>query len=328
MPLSYRNNTPAALAGRRRGDYGYVMDIHHIRYFLAVCDTRNFTRAAEKCHVTQPALSRAVQQLEDEVGGLLFRRERNLTHITDLGALLRPRFQQVVDELSGVRQEASRFLCLKDAPLKVGIMCTIGPRRFTGLLGDFNMRHRGIQLQLVEGVPARLSELLETGEIDVAIMASSDSFPVRFDVTPLFHERFVIAFPAGHPLARHEAVPIQAIDGETYLKRVNCEYWDHLSEICVAKGVRLRISYSSEREDWIQNMVAGGLGICFIPEFSAVVPGLQVRPVSEPEVSRDVCLVTVAGRRFSPAVATFVAAVKSYGWGDGSSSTMPRLSAA
>ena len=155
MPLSYEINTPAALAGRRRGDYGYVMDIHHIRYFLAVCDTRNFTRAAEKCHVTQPALSRAVQQLEDEVGGLLFRRERNLTHITDLGALLRPRFQQVLDELSGVRQEASRFLCLKDAPLKVGIMCTIGPRRFTGLLGDFNMRHRGIQLQLVEGVPAR-----------------------------------------------------------------------------------------------------------------------------------------------------------------------------
>jgi LysR family transcriptional regulator, hydrogen peroxide-inducible genes activator len=63
----------------------------------------------------------------------------------------------VVDELSGVRQEASRFLCLEDAHVKVGIMCTIGPRRFTGLLTDFNMRHRGIQLQLV---PSRLSELV------------------------------------------------------------------------------------------------------------------------------------------------------------------------
>src|SRR5437762_2213266 len=82
-------------------------------------------RAAEKCNVTQPALSRAIQQLEDEVGGLLFRRERNLTHITDLGALLRPRFQQIVDELSGVRHEASQFLRLDDAQLKVGVMCTI-----------------------------------------------------------------------------------------------------------------------------------------------------------------------------------------------------------
>ena len=91
------------------------MDIHHVRYFLAVCETRNFTRAAEKCNVTQPALSRAVQQLEDEVGGLLFRRERNLTHITDLGNLLRPRFQSILDELSGVRQEASHCACARQA---------------------------------------------------------------------------------------------------------------------------------------------------------------------------------------------------------------------
>jgi LysR family transcriptional regulator, hydrogen peroxide-inducible genes activator len=293
------------------------MDIHHIRYFLAVCETRNFTRAAEKCNVTQPALSRAVQQLEDEVGGLLFRRERNLTHMTDLGALLRPRFQQIVDELSGVRLEASQFLRLDDAQLKVGVMCTIGPRRFTGLLTDFNRRHRGIQLQLVEGVPSKLSQLLEAGDLDVAIMSTAENFPERFDVTPLFRERFMLAFPAGHRLGEYDAIPIKAINGEIYLKRINCEYWDHLSNLCDERGVTMIDSYSSEREDWIQNMVAGGLGICFIPEYSAVIPGLQVRPVTEPEVARDVCLVTVAGRRFSPAVLTFVNAVKSYGWAEG-----------
>ena len=293
------------------------MDIHHIRYFLAVCETRNFTRAAEKSNVTQPALSRAIQQLEDEVGGLLFRRERSLTHITDLGALLRPRFQQILDELTGVRHEASQFLCLKDANLKVGVMCTIGPRRFTGLLTDFNSRHKGIQLQLVEGVPRQLSQLLESGEIDVAIMASSEEFPERFDATPLYRERFMLAFPPGHRLARMEMVPFREIDGEIYLRRVNCEYRDYLSETCRELGVVLNISYTSEREDWIQNMVAGGLGICFLPEYSAVVPGLQVRPVSEPDVVREVCLVTVSGRRFSPAVSTFVNAVKSYGWAEG-----------
>ena len=304
------------------------MDIHHIRYFLAVCETRNFTRAAEKCNVTQPALSRAIQQLEDEVGGLLFRRERNLTHITDLGALLRPRFQQVLDELTGVRQEASRFLCLDEANLKVGIMCTIGPRRFTGLLTDFNMRHKGIQLQLVEGVPGKLSSLLEAGEIDVAIMSTADSFPERFDITPLFRERFMLAFPPGHRFSQFEAIPIREVDGEIYLKRVNCEYWDYLTDVCNAHGVQTIVSYSSEREDWIQNLVAGGLGICFIPEYSAVVPGLHVRPVMEPDVSREVCLVTVSGRRFSPAVATFVGAVKSYNWAAGpGEATLRRVAA-
>ena len=127
----------------------------------------------------------------------------------------------------------------------------------------------------------------------------------------------MLAFPAGHRLADYDAVPIAAIDGEIYLRRLNCEYWDYLSELCDERGVTTLDSYSSEREDWIQNMVAGGLGICFIPEYSAVIPGLQVRPVAEPEVSREVCLVTVAGRRFSPAVLTFVNAVKSYGWAEG-----------
>ena len=74
------------------------MDMHHVKYFLAVCDALNFTRAAEQCHVSQPALSRAIQQLEEEVGGLLFRRERNLTHITDLGALIRPRLERIRDQ--------------------------------------------------------------------------------------------------------------------------------------------------------------------------------------------------------------------------------------
>ncbi|GIL03117.1 MAG: transcriptional regulator [Alphaproteobacteria bacterium] len=293
------------------------MDVHHIRYFLAVCETRNFTRAAEKCNVTQPALSRAIQQLEDEMGGLLFRRERNLTHLTDLGALLRPRFQAILEGLTDVRQEATRFLCLEDANLKVGVMCTIGPRRFTGLLADFKLRHAGIQLQLIEGVPGRLAELLEAGEIDIALMAMSSAFPDRFNLTPLYRERFVLAFPTGHRLLGLAEVPVHELDGENYLLRVNCEYREHLSQLCAERGVALRHSYASEREDWIQNMVAGGLGICFIPEFSAIIPGLQVRPVTDPEVWREVCLVTVAGRRFSPAVATFVSAVKSYGWTSG-----------
>src|SRR3954451_16453385 len=130
------------------------MDVHHIRYFLAVCDTLNFTRAAEACNVTQPALSRAIQQLEEEVGGLLFRRERNLTSLTDLGQLMRPRLEEVIKELSHVRREAKQFLTLESAQLTAGIMCTVGPTRFTGLLADFRMRYPGITLRLIEGVPA------------------------------------------------------------------------------------------------------------------------------------------------------------------------------
>jgi LysR family hydrogen peroxide-inducible transcriptional activator len=293
------------------------MDMHHIRYFLAVCETLNFTRAAEKCNVTQPALSRAIQQLEEEVGGLLFRRERSLTHITDLGALLKPRLQQIIEGVNDVRKDVKKFLTLEEASVTLGIMCTIGPTRFTGLLADLRARHPGVTLKLIEGVPERLSEQVAAGEIDVAIMAAAQGFPERFGIETLYRERFLVAFAPGHRFEKMDVVPISAVDGETYLLRANCEYDGKLSDILRTCSAGVNVAYASEREDWIQNMVAGGLGICFIPEFSAVVPGLQSRAVTDPEVWRDICIVTMSGRRHSPAVASFLKAVRAHDWPQG-----------
>ena len=304
------------------------MDIHHIRYFLAVCETRNFTRAAERCNVTQPALSRAIQQLEDEVGGLLFRRERNLTHITDLGALLRPRFQQIVDELTGVRQEASQFLCLDDAHLKVGVMCTIGPRRFTGLLTDFNRRHSGIRLQLIEGVPDKLSALLEAGELDVAIMSTSGTFPERFDFTCLFHERFVLAVPPGHQLARYDAIPISAINGEVYLKayqlRVRRLSYRALrgpgrdnAFILFKRTRRLDPEHGSR---WARDLLHPGVQRRDPRTSGTPSGGTTGRPASLPGYGRRAALLA--------AVLTFVNAVKSYAWAEGNHPHAQQRSAA
>jgi LysR family transcriptional regulator, hydrogen peroxide-inducible genes activator len=292
------------------------MDIHHLRYFLGVCETMNFTKAAENCHVSQPALSRAIQQLEEEVGGLLFRRERGLTHLTDLGHLMKPHFESIINELGDVKREAKKFLTLEDANFNLGVMCTIGPTRFTGILGNYAQQYPGVSLRISEGVPDGLSDKLEKGEIDVALMASADSFPERFNPEALYRERFVVAFPTGHRFSRMNAVPIAEIDGENYLRRINCEFRDRLSEIADSCGAAVHLGYASEREDWIQNMVAGGLGICFIPEFSAVIPGIDIRPLIEPDVWRDICVVTMAGRRHSPAVASFIKTLRAFPFAD------------
>jgi DNA-binding transcriptional LysR family regulator len=288
------------------------MDIHHLRYFLAVCETLNFTKAADNCHVSQPALSRAIQQLEQEVGGLLFRRERNLTHVTDLGMLLKPHFENIIGELGQAKRDAKRFLTLEEANFNLGIMCTVGPTRFTSLLGHFSNRFPGISLQITEGRPDQLTDKLFAGDIDVAVMASAEGFPERFDLIPLYSENYVVAFPANHRFSEMAAIPFAELNGENYLQRVNCEYDGHLSRICDASCPGLQICHASEREDWIQNMIAGGLGVSFIPEFSALIPGIETRPAVDPSVSRTICLVTMAGRRQSPAVANFVKAVREF----------------
>jgi LysR family hydrogen peroxide-inducible transcriptional activator len=144
------------------------MEMRQVRYFLAVADTLNFTRAAERCHVSQPALTRAIQQLEGELGGLLLRRERKLTHLTDFGRLLEPHLRRVASDAEGAKTTAKRFLDLQQAQVRLGVMCTVGPARFMGFLAGFRNANPGCEITLVEGPPARLAEMLLGGQLDVA----------------------------------------------------------------------------------------------------------------------------------------------------------------
>lgn len=290
------------------------MEMHQVRYFLAVADTLNFTRAAERCRVSQPALTRAIQRLEDELGGQLLRRERKLTHLTDFGRLIEPHLRQLMADAKAARTTAERFLQLHEAEIKLGIMCTVGPARFMGFLAGFHAAHPGCEITLIEGVPAQLSGLLLEGGLDLAVMAQPEPFHERLKVVPLYRERFCLAFPLGHRLEQQSQVRIADVAGETYLRRINCEYRDYLADRLREHGLSVRVGFQSEREDWIQMMVAAGLGVCFLPEFSPTIPGVRAQPVSDPEVVREISLVSLSGRRFSRAVLAFAAAVGAHSW--------------
>ncbi|MBX9700389.1 MAG: LysR family transcriptional regulator [Acetobacteraceae bacterium] len=126
------------------------MELHEIRYFLAVCQTLNFTRAAEQCNVTQPALTRAVEKLEGELGGLLLSRERGNIHLTELGRLMQPHLEEVLARTQAAKEQAGRFLRLESAHLRLGVMCTVGPVRFVGFLNRFRVDQPGIEITLTE----------------------------------------------------------------------------------------------------------------------------------------------------------------------------------
>lgn len=110
------------------------MEIQQVRYFVTLCKTLNFTRAAEQCNVTQPSLTRAIQALEAEFGGPLLHRERSKTHLTDLGQIVRPYLEGLLDQASAVKARAKAFTQLKDVSLSVGLMCTIGPLRLVAFM--------------------------------------------------------------------------------------------------------------------------------------------------------------------------------------------------
>ena len=290
------------------------MEMSEIRYFLAVSETLNFHRAAERCHVTQPALTRAVQKLEAELGGLLFSRERGHVELTEFGRLMRPHLRDVLERRDHVRTVARGFLKLEAAPLTIGVMCTIGPVLFVAFLNAFRERHPGVEVTVVENVPARLNELLLNGSLDVALLAQPDAFDSRLKVVPVYRERFGLAFPAGHPFEQRNTLHVTDVRDQTYLSRVNCEYRDYLIELCREFGVGFQRGFRSEREDWIMTMVAAGMGICFLPEYSAIHPGIRHRLVANPDVVRTVSVVSVAGRELPPAALAFIQQASSYDW--------------
>ena len=290
------------------------MELHQLRYFLAVCETLNFTRASEACNVSQPALTRAVKKLEEELGGPLFRRERHRSHLTDLGRLMRPHLERSLAALEAAKSQAEDLQSLDHAPLSLGIMCTIGPGRLVGLMARMQRDIPGLDLSLEEGRLGELTERLLAGDLETAILASPDELPERLDFIPLYSERFVVAFPPGHRFAERNAIRIRDMHDESYLLRLNCEYTAHIVGLLKERGAQTRIRYRSEREDWIQSMVLAGMGSSFMPEFLPIYPGLPTRVVVEPKVSREVGLATIAGRRFSPAVAAFVRLARAHDW--------------
>jgi DNA-binding transcriptional LysR family regulator len=286
------------------------MDLREMRYFVAVCETLNFTRAAEQCGVTQPTLTRGIQKLEAELGAPLFARERGHTHLTALGRMVYPRIEDIVARSAHVRKQASLHLRLQGAELRLGVMCSIGPARFSRFLQGFRAERPGIDLSLVDATPPRLVERLLDGELDAALMPQPEEYAERLNMEPLYAERYVVACAPAHVFAQRDSIRMRDMDGQAYLSRLNCEHREHLAERLQDAGATLVRAACSEREDWIQSLVAAGMGVCFLPEFSAVQPGLVLRPVEDAPVARHVSLATVAGRRWSPSLIAFIEALR------------------
>lgn len=283
------------------------MEMHQIRYFLAIARELSFSKAALRCKVAQPSLSRAIKKLEDEFGGPLFHRERAHTHLSELGRMIKPHLEQVYEQAEAAASRARDFTQLKRTQLKLGIMSTIAPDQIVDLIAALRARHQGIELRLCDASATELRRRLIEGDLEAVIYALPGEEPDgRTHVLPLFREQMVIAVHRGHRLANQRAFPVKELNGESYIHRMNCEFAGYADRILAERGVTCRPAYWSERDDWTLAMVAAGLGFGFLPRNSVAHSGVVGLPVVEPEFWRDVNLLTVRGRPHSPAVGVLV----------------------
>lgn len=300
------------------------MEMQQVRYFLALARTLNFTRAAEQSNVSQPALTRAIQQLEHELGGPLFHRERANTHLSELGRMMLPYLEQIHAQTEAAKQQAKAIKKLDNVTLRIGVMCTIGPALISDLIVKFRVAHPNVDLEVVEEGSVELMDMLSKGDLNLALFGLPEPLDVRFHGLSLFEERFVIALPPNHPLAAHNVVRCADTHEQPYVSRANCEIFDHARRQLRAHGVQWKKVFSSERDDWVQGMIKAVLGFGFFPELSVTDPGLVTRRLIDPEFVRTIMLVSVRGRPHSPAVGAFVQQARAFKWPTGTLDPMPR----
>jgi DNA-binding transcriptional LysR family regulator len=290
------------------------MEMFQVRYVLAAARHLNFTRAAAECSVSQPALTKAVGAIEAELGAQLFHREGKRIILSDFGRSLLPHFQQIMQEAAATRTLADNFRLLNKVPVRLGVMSTVGPVRVSRFLAKFQADFDGVEVEVTEASVDHLKSALENAELDLAVMNALPQMRGGFDVHDLYDERYVVIFPPDHRLAKRNAVTLRELSGEPYVDRLSCEMREIVMGVCQENDVSLYARFRSEREDWVQAMVLGRIGFAFMPECSVTLPGLLQRPLIEPEVTRTISLVSVPGRRFSPASEAMVRAAQSFSW--------------
>jgi len=241
------------------------MEMHQLRYAVAVARTGNFSRAAEQCHVAQPSLSQQILKLEDELGERLFDRMKREAKLTAHGEVFLRRAVRILEEVDAARREAADAQDLLRGTMKIGVLPTIAPYLLPEVMAGFAEEFPGVEMVVQEDTTARLLKLVHSYEVDFAL-ASQPIRDERLEIRELFAEELMLALPPGHPLTRKRAVTAGDLDSERFIvmKEGHC-LGDQVLGFCERSDLRPRISFRSAQLETIQALVCAGVGISLIP---------------------------------------------------------------
>ncbi len=277
------------------------MELTQARYFVAVADAQHFTRAAERCSVSQPALTAAIKRLEQELGGPLFHRDRRGAKLTTLGAQILRHAQRLIEASEAASECAANYQRLKNVPLRVGVIPTIGPVKVAEALEVFRARAPDVELEIHIDTPAILMMALEEADLEIVISNVGDAVPDWSVVKRLYRERYFVLLPPEHPLASKSEIMLDELSRERYIDRSACELREEVRRLCRERSVDLYAIYRTEREAWIECLVRAGIGFALMPEYSIVGTEAIKRVLVEPEVHRDISIVRCVDHALSPA---------------------------
>jgi DNA-binding transcriptional LysR family regulator len=268
-----------------------MIDQYMLRYFLAVAETGNFSRAAKSVSVTQPTLSAGIAKLERQLGARLFDRDRQGVALTPAGSRFLPRARRIAAEYELALQDLQHMP--EPRVLRVGVLNTIPTATVERLLSLHRRGDAKEQLEILDGGERDLAERLERGRLDVALTVIRPHHG-RFRPETLASERYLMVLPRDHPLATAASVQAEQLAGDRMVVRRHCEALPEINRFFTERGVRPRFVLKTTSDARVLAVVRSGQGIGMMPE-SFADPRVRFVPVADFDLRRDIGILHAAG---------------------------------
>jgi LysR family transcriptional regulator, hydrogen peroxide-inducible genes activator len=269
------------------------MEIHQLRYFVAVADEGSFSRAAAKVRVAQPSLSQQIRKLEAEVGQPLFDRLPRSVVLTEAGRCLIDYARQILASIGDARRSIDELKNEVSGRLAVGAIPTIAPYILPELVGKFQKHYPEVSLEIVEDVTDGITRRVEAGELDVALASTCQQSPTLRRES-LGNEPLLALVPEGHPLAKKALVELDDLKSQRFLllHEMHClsQQVHHLLE---SRRLRPEIALAGSQLGTIANMVAAEIGVSIVPQMMVkhqATPGCVSVPFAPPVPERELNL--------------------------------------
>lgn len=262
------------------------VDTRLLRSFLAVADSGTLTRAAERLYVSQPALTKQIRQLENQLGVRLFTRSRSGMALTDSGRALAARAPEILDAWDRASRETRRAADRTARILRVGFLASAANEATPHVIAAFTREHPDWRVEMRQATWSNPSAGLAAGDVDVALLRMPFPGQEAYGTAVLLTEPRWVILPAGHRLADHEVVPFRELWGEPFVTAAAetgawRDYWLGLAERDDPRPVRIG-AVTDQPDEWL-SAIASGYGVALAPASAArfyARPGLVYRPVS------------------------------------------------
>jgi len=269
--------------------------IKQLKAFVAVAQARSFAEACALVHLSQPALSIAIKNLEESVGGQLLARSTRTLSLTPEGAEFLPVAQRLLSDWAGAIDDLHNRFSLQRGRLAVAVMPSFASTQLPLVLREFKAKHPAINVTIHDIIAEDVVSMVRSGRVEIGVSFDpGESEDLLFE--PLFTDKFVAALPIGHPLLKHKTLHWKSLADEPFIALQRPSSIRELVDSALeAQGMVLSIEFEANQLVTIGQMVSTGLGVSAVPDL--IVPqlralGIESRPLTGPSLSRRVGVLT------------------------------------